>query len=1221
MDIQHRLIDIANRAVTCLPVDASIGAAAHVMARQRFTSIVITDEAGHPVGIVTERNILHAMRASSPPETPLRTCMSAPVVVVSGAMNCLEAYQVCIREGIRHLVLVGDDGMIAGMVSETDFRLHLNLTVLAGRRRLISVAQRTVPSLPPHSSLMQALNLMQARRESCVVVVENEKPVGIVTERDVVRFYASEPERVAVPLADVMTSPVLTISSEATVNQAAEQMLAKKVRHLALVDGGGRMAGLVDEHDLTRTMASGLQDEKVEVEEIFLRTFIDAIPDLVWLKDTDGVYLACNRRFQLLYGAEEKDIVGKNDRDFVDKDAADAFRKNDLKAMQEDRSTVNEEWLTFAADGYRGLFETIKTPMRDSQGQLIGVLGVSRDITRRKQTAQQLDNYRQRLEGLVVEESTKFRALVEQSLVGIYIIQDGFFRYANPGLLDMFGYSSAEELVDAVPAIQFVKAEDRALVEMNLRRRFNGEVDAMNYSFTAYKRDGTAMIVDAHGRRIEYQGRPAVIGTLVDITEMRRTREELSRMVEEKSARLRQSEELLRTLIESIPDPIQFKDGEGHWLESNQSALQAFGLEETDWKGKTDRELAEIADPHYRAALLRCRETDEAAWQKNGVSRVEEIVALADGSELNFDVIRRPLFSEKGVRKGLVVIGRDITELKRAEAGLRITASVFDNSQEAIVITDADNFIVNVNPAFTHITGYGRDEVLGRNPRMLSSGHQDSAFYSDMWASLNDKGAWRGEIWNRRKSGEIYAELLSVSVIRDDAGKVQRHVAVFSDITYFKAHEAELSRVANYDALTGIPNRRLLVDRMGQSIAYARRSGRMLAICYIDLDGFKVVNDRYGHEAGDRLLVDITRRMQEVLREGDTLARLGGDEFVVLFNELSRESECFQVLDRIMQTIAAPMQIDEFQIAVSASIGVTFYPADDEDGDTLLRHADQAMYIAKQGGKNRYHLYDAVYDQRARLLRETRQRILSGLETGEFELYYQPILELLTNKVTGVEALIRWNHPGRGLLHPAEFLPGIENSKVEIDLGNWVMETALAQIQTWALAGVDMEVSVNISAGHLHSPDFVAGLQRILRKYPRLSQGRFQIEVPETAALENIGQSAEIFEACRKLGVRFALDDFGTGYSSLACLRKLGADTLKIGQAFVQGMSGSEGDRTIVQGVIALAKAFSRVTVAAGLEDPQLVTTLAEMDCEYAQGYGIASPMPAEEFFAWYGNR
>ena len=1476
---QHQLIDIATRDVICLGADATIGEAARVMAQRRFSSIVITDAARHPVGIVTERNILHAMRAGSLPETALRACMSSPVVVMSGTTDCLDAYQTCMREGIRHLVLVDDDGTVAGMVSETDFRLHLHLTALAGRRQVASVARHAVTSLPGHSSLMQALNLMQSQRETCVVVSEDEKPVGIVTERDVVRFYSREPDRVSVPLFELMTSPVLTIHSDATINEAAKLMLKKKVRHLAMVDAEGRMSGLVSEHDLTRTMASGMLDEKFEVDEIFLRTFVDTIPDLVWLKNADGVFLACNHRFEMLVGKKNTEIIGKTDYDFVSKEQADFFREHDRMAMAADKPLVNEERLTFAADGRRALFETIKTPMRDSHGKLIGILGVARDIsererseralseserqfrtlaentpdniirydrecraqymnralvstlapgalpvlgktsseahpnsgaaaatqrvieqviatgkeaemeisvphhdgklhthhiiyvaergssgeivgalgigrdvTQRKQTAQQLEEYRQRLEGLVAEESTKFRALVEQSLVGIYIIQDGVFRYVNPGLVKMFGYDSADEVVDLIPVHKFIKEEDRALVDENIRRRIRGEAESTRYSFTAYKRDGTAIVVDAHGRRIEYQGRPAIIGTLIDITEMRRSKEELHRLVEEKSSRLQQSEELLRTLIEAIPDAIEFKDGEGRWLESNSAARAAFGLDVETSRGRTDVELAGIADPRYKSALLQCFETDRQAWQVGATSRVEEVMQIPNIGKLTFDVIKVPLFHADGSRKGLVIVGRDVTDLKQAEDAvrhslneyselvqripvgiykyrmhpdgsakfdyvsprwcelldvsevevmrdalapqarihpddvkqfvrlneiardslspfiwegrilrkrgeirwlhiesqptllengdilwdgiqydvtdrrlaedaLRITASVFDNSQEAIVITDTNNIIIDVNPAFSHITGYARDEVLGRNPKFLSSGRQDKGFYTEMWKSLREARVWRGEIWNRRKNGEVYAELLSISVICDETGQVQRHVGVFSDITYFKDHEAELSMVANYDALTGVPNRRLLADRLRQATALAQRGGKMLAICYIDLDGFKDVNDQHGHETGDRLLVDIARRLQEVLRAGDTLARLGGDEFVVLFNDLAAEAECFQVLDRIMQTIATPMQLAGNQIGVSASIGVTFYPSDNEDGDTLLRHADQAMYIAKQTGKNRYHIYDAIHDQRVRSLHETRRRIQQGLESGEFELYYQPKLELSSKKVVGVEALIRWNHPERGLLQPADFLPVIENSDMEIKLGKWVLGAALAQLHAWEQAGVTMDVSINISARHLQAPDFVADLKRKLDQYPRLAHGRLQIEVLETAALEDMGQSFDVIKACGELGVSFALDDFGTGYSSLVYLRKLGADTLKIDQSFVQNMATNEGDRAIVQGVIALAKTFNRQTVAEGMEDPTLVQTLADMGCGFGQGYGIAYPMQAGEFLDWYKQR
>jgi diguanylate cyclase (GGDEF)-like protein/PAS domain S-box-containing protein len=1331
MNSQHQLFDIATRDVICLAADASIGEAARVMAQRHFSSIVITDEARHPIGIVTERNILHAMRAGSQPEIPLRTCMSSPVVVISGTADCLDAYQICMRESIRHLVLVDGEGVVAGVVSETDFRQHLHLTALAGRRQVASVARQAVTSLPGHSSLMQALNLMQSQRETCVVVTEAEKPVGIVTERDVVRFYSREPERVTVPLFELMTSPVLTIRSEATINEAAKLMLKKKVRHLAVVDADGRMAGLVSEHDLTQTMATGMLDEKFEVDEIFLRTFVDTIPDLVWLKNADGVFLACNHRFEMLLGKSKTEIIGKTDYDFVSKEQADFFREHDRMAMAANQPILNEERLTFAADGRRALFETIKTPMRDSQGKLIGVLGVARDISERERSDRAL-----------LESERQYRTLVENTPDNIIRYDwDCRVQYLNPalvsglapGVLPVLGKTPCEAYPNSAESAVAQRVVERVIAtgknaEMEISMLHpNGETHTHHVIYVA-ERGSNGEIIGALG-----------IGR--DITQSK----QIAQQLEEYRQRL-------EGLIEAIPDAIEFKDGEGRWLASNSAARNAFGLDEQTSRGRTDIELSKIADPRYKAALLQCFETDRQAWQAGATSRLEEVRQIPDVGKQTFDVIKVPLFHEDGSRKGLVIVGRDVSELKRAEEALRcsldeynelvqripvgiykyrmrpdgsaifdyvsprwcelldvteaetrrdskaylqrihpdevgqfvraseearnamtpfrwegrilrksgmirwlhiesqptlqengdilwdgiqydvtdrrmaedalrITASVFDNSQEAIVITDTNNIIIDVNPAFSHITGYARDEVLGRNPKFLSSGRQDPQFYAEMWKSLQEAKVWRGEIWNRRKSGEVYAELLSISAISDEAGKVQRHVGVFSDITYFKEHEAELSLVANYDALTGVPNRRLLADRLKQAVALSQRGGKMLAICYIDLDGFKEVNDQHGHEIGDRLLVEIAGRLQDVLRAGDTLARLGGDEFVVLFNDLGEESECFLVLDRIMQTIVTPMQLAGHQVTVSASIGVTFYPADNEDGDTLLRHADQAMYIAKQTGKNRYHIYDAIHDQRVRSMHETRRRILHGLEHGDFELYYQPKLELSSNKVVGVEALIRWHHPERGLLQPADFLPMIENSELEIKLGKWVMGTALAQLHAWEKAGVAMEISINISARHLQSPEFVAELKRKLEAYPKLAHGRLQIEVLETAALEDMGQSFEVIKACRELGVSFALDDFGTGYSSLVYLRKLGADTLKIDQSFVQNMANNEGDRAIVQGVIALAKTFNRKTVAEGMEDPKLVKTLADMGCGFGQGFGIAYPMPANEFLDWYKKR
>ncbi len=681
-----------------------------------------------------------------------------------------------------------------------------------------------------------------------------------------------------------------------------------------------------------------------------------------------------------------------------------------------------------------------------------------------------------------------------------------------------------------------------------------------------------------------------------------------------------ESEKKYRLLFESSREALMtLAPPSWKFTSANAATLQLFGATSTaEFMTLRPWDVSPKRQPDGRFSAEKAQEMISTAMRE-GSHFFEWEYQRIGGKTFDADVLLTCMNVEGQVTVQATV--RDITERKRAEESMRITASVFDNSQEAILISDVNNAITDVNPAFTLITGYSREEVLGRNPKLLSSGRQDKAFYAAMWESLKQKKTWRGEIWNRRKSGEVYAELLSISVICGGDGKVQRYVGMFSDISNLKEHEAALSHVANYDALTGIPNRRLLADRLRQAIVRAQRSGRMLAICYLDLDGFKLVNDELGHEVGDQLLVNITYRLQEALRAGDTLARLGGDEFVVLFNDVMREQECLQVLDRILSIVAMPVVINSHEVMVSASIGVTFYPPDNEDGDTLLRHADQAMYVAKQTGKNRYHLYDSEHDQRVRSMYESRRRILQGLESSEFELYYQPKIELVSGDVVGVEALIRWHHPERGLLLPAEFLPFIEDSDLEIQLGEWVMDTALAQIDKWYRDGLVLEASINISAHHLQSPTFVADLERRLAQYPNLPRDKLQIEVLETAALEDIAQSAETIEACRKLGVNFALDDFGTGYSSLAYLRKLSAETLKIDQSFVRGMLTNEGDRAIVQGIIALAKTFGRKTVAEGMEAPELVQVLIEVGCMYGQGFGIAVPMPTGDFLKWHKDR
>ena len=576
---------------------------------------------------------------------------------------------------------------------------------------------------------------------------------------------------------------------------------------------------------------------------------------------------------------------------------------------------------------------------------------------------------------------------------------------------------------------------------------------------------------------------------------------------------------------------------------------------------------------------------------------------------VNFDARNRPISSIGTVH--------DITGHKLDEERNRLAASVFSNSHDGIVITDPGNRIIEVNQAFCEVTGYSREEVLGRNPSMLNSGQQDPAFYQAMWQSLRKTGHWSGEIWNRKKSGEPYVELLSISAVQDAHGYITHYVGAFSDITSLKSSQQRLEHLAHFDPLTHLPNRTLLADRLQQSIAHAERQEKLLAVCFIDLDGFKPINDKYGHETGDRLLVEVGNRLKGMVRTGDTVARLGGDEFVLLLTDINEMDEMEDILSRLLLTLAAPYNLAGEALRITASIGVTVFPLDGSDPDMLIRHADQAMYSSKQAGRNRYHMFDSEHDRLIRAKREHLDRLREALKAGELRLYYQPKVNLRTGQVVGAEALIRWQHPERGLLLPFEFLPLVEENELIVDIGEWVLREALQQLQRWSEAGLQLQVSVNIAIHHLQHTDFMPRLERILAEFPGVSPHQLELEILETAALSNMAHAQMLIEACRRLGVGFALDDFGTGYSSLSYLQHLPADTLKIDKSFVIEMLKDPVALAIVEGVIGMTTAFQRKVIAEGVESVEHGVMLMQLGCDLVQGYGIARPMRGEEMPQW----
>ncbi len=559
----------------------------------------------------------------------------------------------------------------------------------------------------------------------------------------------------------------------------------------------------------------------------------------------------------------------------------------------------------------------------------------------------------------------------------------------------------------------------------------------------------------------------------------------------------------------------------------------------------------------------------------------------------------------------------DVTEERRANERMRLGASVLAHSYDGIMVTDAHNTIIEVNPAFSRITGYEPSEVLGRTPSVLSSGQHGPEFYAALWASLERQGHWNGEIWNRRKNGEVYPETLSIAAMTNEVGLLTHYIGVFSDITRLKNHEAQLAHIAHYDELTGLPNRRLLSDRMRVALARARRDEQPLAICMLDLDGFKAINDSHGHAAGDDLLEEVGRRLQRTVREDDTVARLGGDEFVLLLSDLQHPEESHNTLERVLQAIAQPIALSGVTVQVSVSMGMTRYPHDDADADTLLRHADQAMYAAKQAGKNRYHLFDPELDRQIQAHREKLARLKQAMLTGELVMHYQPKVNLRTGAIIGMEALIRWQHPTEGLLPPSDFLPLVIGHAFEHQLGDWVIEQVLMQSVQWQALGLDWVVSANISPSHLLNGQFSQNLARALAAHPQVIPQRLELEILETAAIGDMECASQVLHRCRTLGVRFALDDFGTGYSSLSYFRNLPVDMIKIDQSFVRDMLDDPNDLSIVDSVLRLAQAFNRPVIAEGVETLQHGSALLQLGCELAQGYGVARPMSAESVPEW----
>ena len=585
-----------------------------------------------------------------------------------------------------------------------------------------------------------------------------------------------------------------------------------------------------------------------------------------------------------------------------------------------------------------------------------------------------------------------------------------------------------------------------------------------------------------------------------------------------------------------------------------------------------------------------------------------------------------PVELEEGNQDEIGKLSRAFNQMSEAlansERSMRLAASIYQSNADAIVVTDENNLIVDVNPAFTAITGYTLNEVVGKNPRIMQSGKHDKEFYQHMWQTILNEGYWQGEIWDKRKNGEVYTKFAHISVLRRSDGSVYRHVAQFSDITEKKQKDELIFWQANYDSLTGLPNRRLLNDRLVHALATNKRSEDCGALMFLDLDKFKTLNDTLGHDYGDMLLVEVAKRIKSCVREVDTVARIGGDEFVVLLENLGSETkEATQIAAHIAENIRAclstPYQLRDRTYHSSPSIGVSLIYGNHESSDDLIKHADMAMYQAKESGRNAVRFFDPQMQQSVETLAALESDLRQAINHQQLRLYYQIQLDNDLHQI-GAEAMVRWIHPTRGMVLPAQFIPFAEESSLILEIGHWVLDAACQQIAAWSNNEHTRKLvlAVNISARQFKQSDFVEQVAAMIRKHS-IEPSRLKLELTESIALGDLDIIVTKMLTLRHvLGVTLSLDDFGTGYSSLSYLKRLPLDQIKIDQSFVRDMTVDSGDAVMVKTIIDMAQNFDVDVIAEGVETEAQLALLKQYGCLAYQGYLFSKPVPLEEFEA-----
>jgi diguanylate cyclase (GGDEF)-like protein/PAS domain S-box-containing protein len=829
---------------------------------------------------------------------------------------------------------------------------------------------------------------------------------------------------------------------------------------------------------------------------------------------------------------------------------------------------------------------------RDESGAPVRMAGLTTDVTDQKLS-----------ELALAESEQRYRTLVEHAPEAIVVLDasTGRFTDANENAVKMFGLPRDALLaLGPMDLSAPVQPDGRAAEEAareHIQAALRGEAPVFEWVHrNAADED---IVCEVRLVRLFATGRDLVRGSMLDITERKRI-----------EAALRESETKFATVFRICPESISISTmDDGVYVDVNEAYERVFGYARERVIGRSALDLGIWVDALERQALL--HELRRHGRVENFEARIRRVDGELRTGQMSAEVV------DIDGRTYLVIVLRDITELKVQEDELRLAARVFDSTAEGIMITDPRSRIITVNPAFTELTGYSEDAVRGRQPSVLGSGRHERRFFEEMWASIHRSGRWHGEVWNRTRTGEERPFLLTITTLSDERGTVLNYVGVMRDISTIKQSQQQLEYLANYDGLTGLGNRNLFYTRLKVGIEKAARHRRNLAVVFIDLDNFKVINDTLGHDVGDVLLSEVARRIKICVRQEDVVCRLGGDEFTVYVEDFDEPQALVGTAQRLTQTVSEPYHIAGQEIFVTASVGISIYPNDGATMSELLKNADTAMYKAKEQGKNGFQFFREDMNARAfeRLVFVSGLR--RALDRGEFRLVYQPQVELADRRIRGAECLLRWSHPDMGEVSPGSFIPVAEETGLIVPIGEWVFGEAGRQLREWGRSSVCL--SVNVSARQFRQAELVELIRRTLDE-SGLGPELLSVEITESALIDDPENAAATLSRLKDMGLTIALDDFGTGYSSLSYLKRFPIDSLKIDRTFVRDIVADPDDAAIVTAIITMAHSLKVDVVAEGVETQQQVDFLRARGCHAAQGHFFSKPLPAERMEEWLGR-